>query len=204
MNLIENGDFESGSTEPWTTMTGAPLDFEIVSGNNKKWLLTNGMDGPNHGNFQQNIPASERSWGNDFRLTLTAKAVPTGGSATDGARSDNDTDRLNGVLNLYFAIYYMGHISDKFGTYAEVSVKEATYSIRFRQVYSEPPSHAQLTIINWGGGNWDEANILVTDIKLELVDPEMDPAESAEDARLIDLTPVGLPKVDAPRMKKVR
>lgn len=204
MNIIENGDFESETTEPWRTLTGEPLGYEIISANNKKWLLTDGMNGPAHGSFRQIIPATGSSWGNDFRFTVTAKSIPTGGTATAGIQADNEANRLNGLLSVYFSIYHMGTISDKFATYAEVSVKESTYSIRFKQFYSEPASHAELIIVNWGGGSWDNADILVTDIKIELVDPTLDPEAPGENTKIIDFPPLGLSKVNAPRMKEIK
>ncbi len=199
MNIIGNGDFATGAAEPWTTINGAASDFEVVDFNHKKWILTNGMDGPSKGSLLQKMPASDTSWGNDFRLTLTAKALPTG-----GVKTDNDAARLRAKLNLYFSIHFMGSISDNIGTYAEISVRETTYSLRFKLIYSQPASHAELAIMNWGGGAWDEANILITDIRVDLVDPELDPEEPAEAVILLDLSAVGLPVLNAPRMKEVR
>ncbi len=199
MNIIENGDFETGTAEPWTTINGAASEFEVVDFNHKNWILTNGMDGPSEGSLLQKIPGSDTSWGNDFRLTLTAKALPTG-----AVKTDNDVARLRAKLNLYFSIHFMGSISDNIGTYAEISVRETTYSLRFKLIYSQPASHAELAIMNWGGGAWDEANILITDIRVDLVDPELDPEEPAEAVIRLDLSGVGLPVLNAPRMKEVR
>lgn len=203
MNLIENGNFESG-TEPWTTMAGQPLTFEIISWNNKKWLLTNGLDGPSNGNLQQIIPKSDNLWGIHFRLTITAKAVPAGGTLQSGAQFDNDANRLTGELIAYLFLYPLfPDISHPAGS-IRVSVKEQTYSHRFTIKHFAPITHGRLSIINWGDIDTDKANILITDIKLEAVDPAVDPEEPAENVRVIDLSSLGLPAVNVSPMKVIK
>lgn len=204
MNLIKNGNFASGTSEPWTSMDGGPLDFAIVPWNNKKWLLTNGLDGPENGNFQQIIPTSGDLWGIHFRLTFTAKAIPTGGTMQNGAQSDNDTNRLTGELIAYLQLFpQLPGIWQPAGS-IHVSVMEQTFSHRYTLKHFAPITHGRLLIVNWGSGDTDKANILITDIKLEAVDPAIDPEEPAENARTLDLSSVGLGAINVTPMKEVK
>ncbi|MCU1724478.1 hypothetical protein [Pseudomonas sp. 5P_5.1_Bac1] len=203
MNLIKNGNFELG-TEPWTTMEGHPLTFEIISWNNKKWLLTNGLDGPQNGNLQQIIPNSDELSGIHFRLTITAKAVPTGGTMQSGVQSDNDANRLIGEVIAYPFLYPLLPDTPNQAGSIRVSVKEQTYTHRFTINHLPPTTHGKLAIVNWGLGDTDKANILITDIKFEAVDPAVDPEEPAENVSVIDLSSLGLPAVNVSPMKVIK
>lgn len=206
MNFIENGDFESGTTYPWTKQNGSPLEFEIVSANNKKWLHTDGFNGPANGYLQQIVPKTDTLWGPRFRLTFTAKAIPTGGTKKNGAQSDSDVSRLRGELIVHFNFYPLLYPpnSGEQGGVAIISVKETTYSHHFTLNRAGPVNLARLAIINWGVGDTDKADILITDIKLEVDNSPVDPEDPDENERTIDLSNVGLGVINVSPMKEVK
>lgn len=193
MNIIVNGDFSSGTTEPWKNGSGDEFVSEIKEAAGKKWAIVPATKNQilatcRQVNGNQGVP-----WGQHFKFTITCRAENTG--LIPGVAANSGIDPVHVSKRMVF-LFSAG--KERFGMYADVPVKPTTYVYRFT-VPSDDLSTSDLQIINWANVGGDMADVWITDVSVEREDPANIPKHGNTDTILVEV-----PEANEPPIKAVR
>lgn len=195
MELIENGNFLDG-VDRWYSLSGAIDPDRLISANNKIWLTIPGDQGHAAATVQQGMLNPTPSWGKIFKFSITCKATPTGGVQSGTAKQDNETNRLSTRVIFEFTV---GAAS--YAMFADIPVKETTYSHVFFLEYKDPPViQPFIEILNWPTP--DIAEVLITGVSLETGNSMSIPESGDAETITLDLPASTMPPKKAIRIKK--
>lgn len=178
MNLIENGNFESGTTDPWTNMGGGPATGVIETHDGRNWMRIPGEE-----NFADHAIRydflAQQPWNDLFAFSITTKAVPTGGVPAQFPvtqdelprfNKDGDVFRLTARIAFWFDVFYGNGDGWRTPFNIEVSVHETFMRRVFKVPLTDTPTSGRIVMANWGGGQWDIADIWITNLNLQTLD----------------------------------
>ncbi len=178
MNLIVNGNFESGTTDPWTDVGGGPPTGVIETHDGRNWMRIPGEESFGIHAIRYNFPA-QQPWHDVFAFNITTKAVPTGGVPTQSPvrqgelpcfAKEEEALRLSCRIAFWFDVIYANGGGWRTPFNIEVSVHETFMRRVFKVPLTDTPVAGQILMANWGGGKWDIADIWITNLNLQTLD----------------------------------